>query len=101
MGTIEFIGNNNNRQQGGFAVAKDYFLDHPTVDKVMKVVMALARETYVTRDRLALIEKTLDEKGVVYSKDLDEYQPTDEEQAAINQHRDEFVDSILKPLVED
>ena len=82
-------------------MAKDYFLDHPTIDKVMKVVVALARETYVTRDRLALIEKTLDEKGVVYRRDLDEYQPTDEEQAAINQRRDDFIDSILKPLTKD
>ena len=82
-------------------MAKDYFLDHPTIDKVMKVVVALARETYVTRDRLELIEKTLDEKGVVYRRDLDEYQPTDEEQAAINQRRDDFIDSILKPLTKD
>ena len=82
-------------------MAKDYFLDHPTVDKVMKVVMALAQEAYITRDRLALIEKKLDENGVVYSKDLDEYEPTEAEQAVINQRRDEFVDSILKPLVVD
>ena len=83
------------------AIAKDFFLDHPTIDKVMKVVMALARESYVTRDRLALIEKMLDEKGVVYSKDLDEYEPTDEEQAVIDQRRDEYISSILKPLTED
>lgn len=82
-------------------MAKDYFLDHPTVDKVMKVVMALAREAYVTRDRLALIEKTLNEKGVLYTKDLDDFQPTEEEQAVINQRRDEFVDNLLKPIVED
>ena len=82
-------------------MAKDYFLDDPIVDKVMKVVMALAREAYVTRDRLALIEKTLDEKGVLYSADLDNYNPTEEEQAAINERRDEFVNSILEPLVSD
>lgn len=82
-------------------MTKDYFLDHPTIDKVMKIVMALARESYVTRDRLALIEKTLDEKGVVYSKDLDEYEPTAEEQAAIDQRRDEYISSILEPLIED
>ena len=82
-------------------MAKDYFLDDPIVDKVMKVVMALAREAYVTRDRLALIEKKLDEKGVVYSADLDDYNPTDEEQVAINERRDEFVNSILEPLVSD
>ena len=82
-------------------MAKDYFLDDPIVDKVMKVVIALAREAYVTRDRLALIEKTLDEKGVLYSADLDSYNPTEEEQAAINERCEEFVNSILEPLVSD
>lgn len=82
-------------------MAKDYFLDDPIVDKVMKVVMALAREAYVTRDRLALIEKKLDEQGVVYSADLENYNPTDAEQATINQRRDEFVNSILEPLIEE
>ena len=82
-------------------MAKDYFLGDPIVDKVMKVVMALASETYVTRDRLALIERKLNEKGVVYSEDLDNYQPTDEEQAEVDRRRDEFVSSILKPITED
>ena len=82
-------------------MAKDYFLGDPIVDKVMKVVMALASETYVTRDRLALIERKLNEKGVVYSEDLDNYQPTDEEQAEMDRRRDEFVNSLLKPITED
>ena len=82
-------------------MAKDYFLDHPTVDRVMKVVMALAQETYVNRDRLALVEKIRDEKGVLHRVDLDHYQPSDDEQQEINQRRDEFVASILGPIVED
>ncbi len=82
-------------------MAKDYFLDHPSIDKVMKVVMALAQETYVNRDRLALVEKILDDQGVLRREDLDRYQPNDDEQRAIEARRDDFVASILRPIVED
>ncbi len=82
-------------------MSKDYFLDHPNLDKVMKVVMALAQETYVNRDRLALVEKILDDKGVLRRGDLDRYEPTEDEQRAIEQRRDDFVAAILRPIVED
>ncbi len=82
-------------------MAKDYFLDHPSIDKVMKVVMALAQETYVNRDRLALVEKILDDQGVLRREDLDRYEPNDDEQRAIEARRDDFVASILRPIVED
>lgn len=82
-------------------MAKDYFLDHPSIDKVMKVVMALAQETYVNRDRLALVEKILDDQGVLRREDLNRYEPNDDEQRAIEARRDDFVASILRPIVED
>ena len=82
-------------------MTKDVFLDHASIDKVMKVVMALAQETYVNRDRLALVEKILDEKGVLRRRDLDRYEPTEDEQRAIQARRDDFVASVLRPIVED
>jgi hypothetical protein len=63
--------------------------------------MALAQETYVNRDRLALVEKILDDQGVLRREDLDRYQPSDDEQRAIEARRDDFVASILRPIVED
>ena len=82
-------------------MSKDHFLDHPTVDKVMKVVLALARETYVLRDRLALIESVMDEKGVVTRADLDAHKPQDAEREQMNQAAHEFIASILGPIVRD
>ncbi len=81
--------------------SKDFYLGDQNIDRVMKVVIALARETYVTKDRLALIEKKLDEQGIVSSSSLDRFQPTEEEEEAIKQRRDDFVSSILRPLVKD
>ncbi|NKB43896.1 MAG: hypothetical protein GKS03_06410 [Alphaproteobacteria bacterium] len=81
-------------------MAKDYFLDEePSVDRVMKVVVALARETYVLKDRLGIVERKLDEKGVVTRADLDGYKPSADEEKDILATRDAFVESILSPIV--
>lgn len=81
---------------------KDYFLDEePTIDRVMKVVIALARETYVLKDRLGVVERTLDDKGVLTRADLDAYQPTPDAEKEILADRDTFVESILSPIVSD
>jgi len=80
---------------------KDYYLDHPVIDKVMKVVIALARETYVMYDRMALIEKKLDEKGVLTRADLDNYVASADEQKEIEQRRDAFVANILAPITKE
>ncbi|MDE0801140.1 MAG: hypothetical protein OSB02_10440 [Rhodospirillaceae bacterium] len=79
---------------------KDYFLgNEPSVDRVMKVVVALARETYVLKDRLGIVERKLDEKGVVTRADLDDYKPTADDEKEILETRDAFVESILSPIV--
>ena len=83
-------------------MAKDYFLDDdPAVDRVMKVVVALARETYVLKDRLGIVERKLDEKGVVTRADLDTYKPTPKEEKEILAARDAFVEDVLSPIVSD
>ena len=82
-------------------MARDHFLDHPTVDKVFQVVIALARETYLLRDRLALVETLLDEKGVVTRADFQAHEPGEAERQRMHQAAHDFVSSILGPIVQD
>jgi hypothetical protein len=81
-------------------MSKNYFLSKdPSMDRVMNVVIALARETYVLKDRLSIVERKLDEEGVVKRADLDEYKPgSDKEENEILVARDEFIKSVLAPL---
>ncbi len=81
--------------------SKDFFLGDQNIDRVLNVVIALAREAYVTKDRLALIEQKLDEQGIVSSEALDLFKPTEAEEEEIKLRRDDFVASILRPLVKD
>lgn len=82
-------------------MAKDIFLDHPSVDKVFRVVLALARETYVLRDRLALVETLLDEKGVVTRKDFESHRAGEAELETMNQAAHAFITNILQPIVQE
>ncbi|MBP01674.1 MAG: hypothetical protein CMM25_02530 [Rhodospirillaceae bacterium] len=84
-------------------MGKNYFLStDPSMDRIMNVVIALARETYVLKDRLSIVERKLDEVGVVTRADLDEYKPSsDIEEGEILAARDEFVQSVLGPLTKD
>jgi hypothetical protein len=82
-------------------MAKDSFFEHSSIDKIMKVTMAIARELYVTRDRLAALELELQRVTSFKRETLDRYDPTPEERAAAEQERQAFVASILAPITEE
>jgi hypothetical protein len=74
-----------------------YFAD-PALDRVFGVVMALATEVYVLRDRLAAIEAQLAARGSLDRAEL-EAEPTPEEQAARAADRDAFVAHLMQHLL--
>jgi hypothetical protein len=82
-------------------LAGPYFFDDPAIDKTLKVVMALAREVYILQDRLAIIEKKLEETGTLTRADIDYYQPTPEEQEAMRKRRDLFLNKVLDPILKE
>ena len=67
----------------------------------MRVVIALTRETYVLKDRLALFETLLDQKGHVTRADVGSHQPSEEERAATKAEADRFINEVLGPIVQD
>ncbi len=71
------------------------WLGDPMLDCMMNVIMGLAEELYVTRDRLGVMERVLEERGALSRDDLDRWQPDERQQAAILRDRDNFVESIL------
>jgi len=72
------------------------FFRDPTVDRVLGVVMELAAEVYVLRDRLHTVERLLQ-----HSLDLAElegYEPTEAERAQRLAGRDALIARILAPM---
>ncbi len=74
------------------------FFADPALDRAMGVVMALATEVYVLRDRLGAIEAKLAERGLLDPRALDD-EPAPEAVAAAARDRAAFADHVLQPLL--
>ena len=79
-------------------IPEQQFFDDPALDRAFGVVIALATEVYVLRDRQRAIEKALAREGTI---DLDALnaEPSDEERVAKKQDRDEFVHHLMENLM--
>jgi hypothetical protein len=78
-------------------IPEQQFFDDPALDRAFGVVMALATEVYVLRDRQRAMEKILVSQGVL---DLDNLnaEPSDEERALNDSDRNEFVNHLMENL---
>jgi hypothetical protein len=79
------------------------FFPDPNVDRVLGVVMELAGEVYVLRERLRMVETLLDEKGYVSRADLADLERRQAEPAARLTRlaeRDAFIERVLTPMTD-
>jgi hypothetical protein len=74
------------------------FFADPALDRAFGVVMALATEVYVLRDRLAALEGQLAARGLLDRAALDA-EPAPEEIAARAADRDAFVEHLMHHLL--
>jgi hypothetical protein len=74
------------------------FFADPALDRAFGVVMALATEVYVLRDRLAALEAQLAARGLLDRAAL-EAEPSPEEIAARAADRDAFVEHLMHHLL--
>ncbi len=74
------------------------FFPDPNVDRVLAVVMELAGEVYVLRDRLRRVETLLEEGGSLTRADLDAFQPPAEQRSVWLAERDAFIAHLLAPM---
>lgn len=79
--------------------SEQVFFDDPALDRALGMVMALAAELYVTRDRLRSLERVLEETGVLEAGRLDAYRPDEAERAALAEDRDAFVAHLMESLM--
>ena len=79
-------------------IPEQQFFDNPALDRAFGVVIALATEVYVLRDRQRAIERALANTGTI---DLDTLnaEPSDEERVANKLDRDEFVKHLMENLL--
>jgi hypothetical protein len=76
-------------------IPEQTFFPDPALDRAFGVVMALAQEVWVLRDRVAGMEAQLAERGVLDIAKLNEEPRTDER----NAERDAFVAHLMQNLL--
>ena len=74
------------------------FFEDEALDRAFGVVMALATEVYVLRDRLSALESLLERGGVLDRAALSA-EPSPEERAARAADRDAFVAGLMQNLL--
>ncbi|MFM8988234.1 MAG: hypothetical protein ACKOUS_00860, partial [Alphaproteobacteria bacterium] len=75
------------------------FFADPAIDRVLGVVMALAGEVYVLRDRVRCLEALLAKQGAIAEGALDAFSPTAEQAEASAADRDAFVAQLMDNLL--
>jgi hypothetical protein len=76
------------------------FFQDPAVDTLMGVVMALAAEVYVLKDRVRVMEQLLAERDVLSGEQIESFAPTPEQEERFRRDRDQFFERLLRPIAE-
>ena len=71
------------------------WLGDEMLDRMMNVIMGLAEELYVTRDRLQVMERLLESRGALDRDELERWKPDEDQQDEILRDRDAFIQAIL------
>lgn len=71
------------------------FLGSATDDDLYRMNLALLKELWVQRDRVAVLERLLVEHGVLGPEEVDRFQPDSDFAAVLAAERDAFVRSVL------
>ncbi len=74
------------------------FFDDPALDIAVAMIMTLATELQVTRDRLRSLEVLLEKQGVLAADALDGYEPDEEESKRLGSDREAFVASLFEAI---
>jgi len=75
---------------------KKYQFEDPAMDILLGIVVSLANEVYVLRDRLRIIEKMLEAKETISRVDVEAYKPTPEEEEEIRKDNDAFIARLFR-----
>jgi hypothetical protein len=72
------------------------FFEDPALDRALAMIMTLAAELAVTKDRLRAMEVLLERAGTLQAGALDAYKPDAEEARNLAADRDAFARQIVE-----
>lgn len=79
---------------------RPFFFPDPAIDKVLTMVVTLGSEVWALRERLAALEAIQSRQGSLAADEIDNYEFTPEQDAALATDRKEFLDNLFRVLQE-
>lgn len=80
---------------------RPYFFEDPNVDRLLAIVMALASEVSVLRDRLDTHEKLSDSETWASTANVEAFDITEDLEVERDAWRAEYLDRVLRIVTED
>ena len=77
------------------------YFDDPAIDRTLSIVLAIAGEVSVLRERLDTVERLLDAKGTISRADIDVYQPDRDAAYERGLATKEYVARIMRGVQQD
>lgn len=77
---------------------RPYFFEDPEVERLMNIVMTLAQEVSVMRERLDTVERLLERKDAISRTDIENFEPTKKEAEERGAWTQEYLTRILRIL---
>ena len=82
-------------------MSSKHWLGDPILDKIFKVVIQVAGELYVTKNRMRALEAYVLEKESMTQEELEKMLAENGSRKDTERERDNFIESILSPIAED
>ena len=76
------------------------FLETPAQDDLLAIVVALAQELAVMRERADTVERLLVQKGILGPQDIEKYQPDQSIDLMREQWRQDYLGRIFRAIKE-
>jgi hypothetical protein len=80
---------------------RPWFFKNPEMDQFVAMLMAVATEVSVLRERIDTIERVAAARGLFSGDDIEKYRPPEEVQAWRDEWRARYLDRIFRILEEE
>lgn len=80
---------------------RPYFLENNDVERLSAIVMTIAQELSVMRERLDTVERLLERKGAITRADIENFEPTKADADERGAWTQEYIARVLRVLQQD
>ena len=86
--------------EGGtpIAGANPIYLQDPVLDATVRMVVELAAQVWVERERRITLETLLESRGLVMREAIEQFKPDAAQAAALKAERARFIEDVFKEL---